>query len=104
MAFVHGLGHFGLLRLDRFGLLADPLLGRRQRLLELLSGALLVPVRADKRLSPIVGIVRAMVVPALEAVFLYHVALPVRLVPFYRRFSRIALRGGPVPTGLARPG
>src|SRR5262245_65507378 len=101
MAFGHGLGHFGLLRLDRLGLLADPLLGRRPRLLELLSGALLVPVRADNGLAPIVGVERAMVGHTLETVFLDLVARPVQRGPVTRRNGGTAPRRPLLPAGQA---
>src|SRR5262249_15881873 len=104
MSFGRGLGYFGLLRLDRLGLRADPLLSRRQRLIELLSGALLMPVRSDNRLAPIVGIERPMVDHALEAVFLYLVALAVQSGPLKRCHSALDLRGTPVHQGLTLGG
>ena len=48
MPFGGGLGHLGLLPLQGLGLLVDALLGRCQRLIELLLLALLMPVGADK--------------------------------------------------------
>ena len=92
MSFGRGLGHFGLLRLDRLGLLADPLLSRRQRLIESLFRALLMPFRAANRLAHVDRIERAMVDHALEAVFLYLVALAVSSGPLKRRHSGLDLQ------------
>ena len=77
MAFGRGLGYLVLLRLECRALLVDPLLGRLQRLCELLSLALLMPVGSENRFTAIVGLERAMVVHALEAEFLNLVALAV---------------------------
>jgi hypothetical protein len=95
-SFGHRLGHFGLLCLDCLGLLAAPLLGRRQRRLELLSGALLVPLRADNRLAPLVGIERAMGHHALAAVFL-ELVVPAegKATSFLRTARALNLEGPP---------
>src|SRR5207302_4115442 len=70
MSFGLGIGHLVLLRLECRALLVDPLMGRLQRLFELLSLALLMPVGAENRFTAIVGLERAMIVHALEAEFL----------------------------------
>src|SRR5215471_9351535 len=71
-----GLGHFGLLSLERLGLLGDALLGRFQRLIELFLLTLLMPVWGDDLFTAVVGIEGTMVNHALEAVFLELAALP----------------------------
>ena len=81
MPFRLGFGHLILFRFDCLSLLDDPLLSRRQRLLEVLSGALLMPVGADDLLAAIVGMERPMVNHALEAVFLYLVSRSVHPWP-----------------------
>src|SRR5713226_6780835 len=60
MAFGRGLGYLVLLRLECRALLVDPLLGRLQRLCELLALALLMPVGSENRFTAIVGLERAM--------------------------------------------
>src|SRR6267142_5165 len=52
MPFGRGLCHLVLVRLERLGLLVDPLLGGLQRLIELLSLALLLPVGYDNHQVP----------------------------------------------------
>lgn len=79
-----GLGHLGLLHLDLLGFLVDAFVRRCEGLLECGAGALLMPVRADKFLATLVGLERSMVNPALEAVFLNLIALPVHSGPLDR--------------------
>src|SRR5712691_4663854 len=100
MPFGFGRCHLVLVRLERLGLLVDPLLGRLQRLIELLSLARLMPVGSDNLLAALVGLERAMVVHALEAVFLNLVALAVHSWPLGRLQDVPDLRGSPVHQGL----
>src|ERR671935_2237930 len=101
MPFGRGLDHLGLLRLDLLALLSNALLGRLQRLVELLSYALLMPIRAKNLFPAVVGIEGAMVNHALEAVFLSLAALPVHLGPRGRLHGRLDPRRAPVHQGLA---
>src|SRR5882672_4938009 len=95
MPFGRGLCHLVLVRLERLGLLVDPLLGGLQRLIELLSLALLMPVGSDNLLAALVGLERAVVVHALEAVFLHRVALAVHSWPLGRLQGVCDLRSSP---------
>src|SRR5262249_40324460 len=104
MSFRRGHGYLVLCRFDRLSLLVDPFLSRRQRRLEFLSGALLMPVGRDHLLAAIVGMERPMVNHALEAVFLYLVALPVHPGPLGHFQERLNLWRGPVHQGLALDG
>src|SRR5207245_9494674 len=77
MAVGLGLRHLCLLHSERFSLLVRPLVCHLQRLVEVLSLALLVPVGTDNCLAAIVGIEGPMVNHPLEAIFLYLGSLPV---------------------------
>jgi len=101
LPFGGGLGHLLLLRLDLLGSLVDPLLGRLQRLIELLTRAVLMPVRSDNLFTALVGIERAMVDHAFATVFLYLVALSVHPWPLGRLQGGCDLWGSPVHQGLA---
>src|SRR5438132_9127220 len=59
-----------------------------------------MPVGSDNLLAAIVGLERAMVVHALEAVFLNLVALAVHSGPLGRLQGVLDLRGSPVHQGL----
>src|SRR5262249_23748153 len=100
MPFGGGLDHLGLLRLDLRTLLINALLGRLQRVVELLTYALLMPIRADNLFATIVGIEGAMVNHALKAVFLSLAALSVYLGPRGRRHGRLDSGRAPVHQGL----
>ena len=70
MPFGRGLDHLGLVRLDLLPLRLNAPLCRLQRLVEVLSYALLMPIRAENLFTAIVGIERPIVNHALEAIFL----------------------------------
>src|SRR5215510_2613459 len=91
-----GFGHLILFRFNGLSLFGAPVLSRRQRLLELLSGALLMPVGADDLLAAIVGVERPMVNHALEAVFLYLVARAVHPWPLAHLYGVLDLWRCPV--------
>src|SRR6516164_398449 len=81
MPFGLRLDHLGLLYLDGLGLLVYPLVGRLQRLSELLCLALMMPVGTDDSLATIVDIECPVVDHALEAMLLHLVALAVHPWP-----------------------
>src|SRR5512144_288773 len=99
-----GFGHLILFRFDCLSLLGNPLLSRRQRLLELLSGALVMPVGADDLLAAIVGIERPMGNHALEAVCLSLVAGAVYPWPLAHLYGVLDLWRCPVHQGFALSG
>ena len=81
MPFGLRLDHLGLLYLDGLGLLVHPLVGRLQRLIELLCLALMMPVGTDDGLATIVDIECTVVDHALEAMLLNLVTLAVHPWP-----------------------
>src|SRR5712691_11997327 len=101
MPFVLGLGHFCLLCLERLRLVGNPLMDPLQRLFELLSLALLMPIGANDQFAAIVDLECTMVDHMLEAVFLYLVSLAVHPWPLARLHDLFDLRGPPVHQGLA---
>src|SRR2546430_15026708 len=96
MSFGLGLCHLGLLCLERFDLVGHPLLRGRQRRLEVLAFALLMPVGTDDLLAAIVGLEGPMVNHAFEAVFLSLRALAVALWPLAHLDSGLELWSAPV--------
>ena len=104
MSLPRGLGHLGQCRLECLGLLGDPLLRRRQRLIEFGARALLMPVRADHPLAAIVAIERTMVNHPLKALFLQLVTRAVHPGPRGGFQDRLDLWRCPVHQGFARRG
>src|SRR6266568_5396249 len=97
-----GLCHLVLVRLVRFALLVDPLLGHRQRLIELRACTLLMPVRPNDFFAARVRLERPRCKHALAAVFLYLTARSIHPWPLDRLHRLLDLGGSPVSQGLPR--
>src|SRR5258705_10435482 len=97
-----GRGLLGLLGRDRLCLLRHPLMGRLQRLCELLFLALMMSVGTHDRLATMGDIGPTVVNHPLEAEFLNLVALAVYPRPLGDLERLLDLRGSPRHEGLAR--